>query len=80
MINLNEVEEEIKKLEDGKTCYQVCERLSALYIVRDHLKGKCSAPVEVADRTSSQSQRDDMWLSRILGDYKHAVFGLLLRR
>ena len=50
----------IKKLEDGKTCYQVCERLSALYIVRDHLKGKRSAPVEVADRTSSQSQRDDM--------------------
>ena len=49
MINLNEAEEEIKKLEDGKTCYQVRERLDALDIVRDHLAGKRPAPVEVKE-------------------------------
>lgn len=49
MTNLNEAEEEIKKLEDGKTCYQVRERLDALYIVRDHLAGKRPAPVEVKE-------------------------------
>ena len=39
MINLDEVEREIKELEArGDTTYSLCERLAWLYIVRDHIR------------------------------------------
>lgn len=39
MLNLDEINEEIAKLEECNcTSYQVCEKLAILYIVRDHYK------------------------------------------
>lgn len=39
MINLEEIEREIKELEvRGETTYSLCERLAWLYIVRDHVR------------------------------------------
>ena len=40
MIDINEINEEIKKLEQcDYTTYKVCEKLAILYIVREHYKG-----------------------------------------
>ena len=37
MLDLNEIEEEIFKLENSEcTSYNVCQKLATLYIVRDH--------------------------------------------
>lgn len=37
MIDIEEIEEEIKRLEDSDcTTYSICEKLSILYSVRDH--------------------------------------------
>jgi hypothetical protein len=38
MISLETVEREIDELEHREASYRVCERLSWLYIVRDHLR------------------------------------------
>ena len=39
MIDINEINEEIKKLENSDcTTYEICGRLAKLYIVRDHFK------------------------------------------
>ena len=41
MINMNEIEEEIKRLEECDcTTYSICEKLAILYIVRAHYKGQ----------------------------------------
>lgn len=41
MIDLDIIEDEIRELEArGDTTYKLCERLSWLYIVRDHLLSK----------------------------------------
>ena len=41
MVDLDEIEIEIKQLEArGETTYSLCERLAWLYIVRDHLEEK----------------------------------------
>ena len=40
MISLETVEREIDELESRETSYKVCERLSWLYVVRDHLLPK----------------------------------------
>lgn len=36
MIDLNEIEEEIKALENGETSYENIQKLSWLYTVREH--------------------------------------------
>lgn len=38
MINIQEIEEEIARLEQGNTTYSACEKLSILYAVRNELK------------------------------------------
>jgi hypothetical protein len=38
MLNLEEIENTIEALEHGDTTFSACERLAALYIVRDKLK------------------------------------------
>ena len=39
MIDINEIHEEIKKLENcDYTTYDICKKLAILYIVRDHYK------------------------------------------
>lgn len=39
MIDINEINEEIKKLENCKNVtYSICSKLADLYIVRDHLQ------------------------------------------
>lgn len=41
MVDMKEVQDEINKLENcGSTTYSVCERLSILYNVKDHVEGK----------------------------------------
>lgn len=43
MISLETIEREIDELESRETTYRVCERLSWLYVVRDHLMPRASA-------------------------------------
>ena len=38
MLNLHEVEEAIRELEEGSATYNNCMKLASLYIVRDELK------------------------------------------
>lgn len=46
MIDLQEIEDEIARLEHGKTTYSACEKLSILYAVQDRMKrGEEPAPV-----------------------------------
>lgn len=43
MINMDEINEEIEKLEQCNcTTYQVCEKLAILYTVRNNFKGSMS--------------------------------------
>ena len=44
MIDLEEIEREIDKLEHREASYRLCERLSWLYSVRDHLREKIYPP------------------------------------
>lgn len=38
MVDINEINEEIKKLEHSdNTTYSLCQKLASLYIVREHL-------------------------------------------
>lgn len=39
-MDLNVIEKEIRKLERAETCYDICERLAWLYIIRDHQRGE----------------------------------------
>lgn len=40
MLNMDEINKEIEKLENCDcTTYGVCQKLASLYIVRDHFKG-----------------------------------------
>lgn len=46
MLNMNEIEQEIEKLENSEyTTLNACKNLAILYIVRDHYKKSNSAPV-----------------------------------
>ena len=50
MISLETIEREINELEArGDTTYSICERLSWLYVVRDHLR-----PVREDSRTTQE--------------------------
>lgn len=44
MIDLETIEREISELEARQPSYKACERLSWLYIVRDHLQEKIYPP------------------------------------
>ena len=44
MIDLETIEREISELEARQPSYKACERLSWLYIVRDHLREKIYPP------------------------------------
>lgn len=45
MIDVAEVNKEINRLENGATNYSSCEKLSQLYVVRDHIqKDRSYAP------------------------------------
>ncbi len=44
MLNLAEIEKEIKNLENSdSTSYNVCQKLAILYIVKDHLQAQSSS-------------------------------------
>lgn len=43
MISIDEIEKTIIDLESKETSYAVCEKLSYLYIVRDHIKPSSTA-------------------------------------
>ena len=54
MINLDEIEDEINRLEHGNTTYSACEKLSVLYTVRNQLsQGDC--PKQAEESYSSYS-------------------------
>lgn len=55
MIDLETVEREISELEARQASYKLCERLSWLYIVRDHLYSKMYPPDGKADLKSALS-------------------------
>lgn len=61
MINLNEIEREIKNLEKGKTDYNTCQKLAILYVVKDHLGG--SKDPEITPVYSQKSQPDSEFLA-----------------
>jgi hypothetical protein len=44
MVDLETIEREISELEARQPSYKLCERLSWLYIVRDHLQEKMYPP------------------------------------
>lgn len=55
MIDLETIEREINELEArGDTTYSICERLSWLYVVRDHLR-----PVREETRTTQELSGSD---------------------
>lgn len=58
MINLETIEREISELEARETSYRLCERLSWLYIVRDHLYAKIYPQDGQAGLKSSLSGSD----------------------
>lgn len=44
MIDIDEINEEIEKLEESEcTTYPVCQKLAILYIVRDHFNKKITS-------------------------------------
>ena len=58
MIDLEEIEREIDKLEHREASYRLCERLSWLYSVRDHLYAKIYPPEGKTALKSSLSGSD----------------------
>lgn len=38
MVSLKEIEKTISELENGETSFSACEKLAALYVVKDHLQ------------------------------------------
>lgn len=54
MIDLNEINDEIARLEHGNTTYAACEKLSVLYTVRSQLAAG-EAPEKVERSISSYS-------------------------
>lgn len=55
MIDIEEIEREINKLEmRGDTTYSVCERLSWLYTVRDHLIPNDTKDATIPDYRGSE--------------------------
>lgn len=61
MINIEEIEKEIEKLENCDcTTYKVCEKLSILYTVHDHFKNKVDNSNNMDMRTSTQMMNNSM--------------------
>lgn len=58
MIDLETIEREISELEARQASYKLCERLSWLYIVRDHLMSKMYPPEGNATLKSALSGSD----------------------
>ena len=57
MINIKEIEEEIKKLENcNYTTYQVCSKLADLYIVKNYFKKR----EDNSDMTTMSSMNSSM--------------------
>lgn len=58
MIDLETIEREISELEARQPSYKVCERLSWLYTVCDHLKAKVYPPEGRAELMASTGGSD----------------------
>lgn len=53
MIDIKEINKEIKRLEGSKkTTMNICQQLAVLYIVRDHLQNKTSDNNEIKPEAS----------------------------
>lgn len=64
MLDIHEIEDEIKKIENGDTTFANCEKLAILYTVREHMKGdKASAAPDIANDVTQE-------LSDILPRYR----------
>lgn len=61
MISLETIEREIDELEARETSYRVCERLSWLYVCRDHLRP------QVANSTTTQQLHGSEFLELASG-------------
>ena len=57
MLNLAEINEEIKSLEECEcTTYSVCSKLATLYIVRDHYKGAATREIPTETKTAAPAK------------------------
>lgn len=66
MLNLNEINDEILMLESKRdTTYSVIEKLSQLYVVRDHLSG-CNT-TKVVDVVPVKAAGDSEFLEMVSG-------------
>lgn len=76
MIDLDIIEREIHDLEArGDTTYSMCERLSWLYVVRDHLRPVTMKPQELygSEFLETASKRDYASVMRILDEHMDAI-------
>lgn len=49
MLNVDEINNTIKELENGSTTFESCNKLASLYIVRDNIKSKDIVESELQD-------------------------------
>lgn len=79
MINLDTIEKEINELEArGETTYSLCERLSWLYVVRDHLRpvredGRTTQALSGSDFLEAASGVPYTALMRVLDEHMEAL-------
>ena len=56
MLDMDEIEKEIHKLEEcGDTTYGICDKLATLYIVRAHYKPESASNYTMNNMSSSMS-------------------------
>ena len=61
MLNLKEINQEIKNLENSEnTSYSICQKLAILYIVRDHLENSPSKNVESISASASPLPKSEI--------------------
>lgn len=72
MISLETIEREIDELESRETSYRVCERLSWLYVVRDHLR-----PTQATSDRRTQTISGSEFLELSSGVSYPALMGIL---
>lgn len=56
MLNLTEINDEIKKLEECETTYPVCKKLAILYTVRNNYKENANNLTPKSVETNSSSK------------------------
>lgn len=77
MLDLNEINSEILRLENGKTTYSAIEKLALLYTVRNQLEGPDEPVEEVEAKYSMAVAPQSEFLSAISDAPLDGVFDIL---